>query len=185
MTSYRVVSYDNGYGKSEGSGLSLEKAEALASSVAGLAFGGRDEAPKYRDKHSKLPRWGGHGFKVEVVADEPSAVPFGLDGDAQRREAAEREAAVQQRRAPHHGGAPENTSASSGTSVYRDMVAAGVKTDSHESDLYVEATPEARAVLARHPIHEQNAKTFQHAETGKLWLDIPFAFEPFWRKKPR
>lgn len=178
MTSYRVVSYDNGYGQSEGSGLSLEDAETVAASVAGRAFGGRDEAQKYRAKDSPLPCWGGHGLKVEVVEDKAEALD---GGEAQRREAAEREAAVQRRRAPHHGGAQED----GGSSLHHDLVTAGLQLDNHESDLYVEDTPEARAILARHPTHRTNARPFQHAVTGKLWLDVPFAFEPFWQKKPR
>lgn len=174
MTSYRVVSYDNGYGQSEGSGLSLENAEMVASSVAGRAFGGRDEALKYRDKRSTLPCWGGHGLKVEVVEDKAEALD---DGEAQRREAA-----VQRRRAPHHGGAPEGDKGDS-ASLYRDLVAAGLKLDNHESDLYVEDTPEARAILARYTTHKTNARPFRHAVTSKPWLDVPFAFEPFWQKK--
>lgn len=176
---YRVVSYDNGYGQSEGSGLSLESAEAVAASLAALAFGGRDEAPKYRDKTSTLPRWGGHGLKIEVVEDKAEALD---SGETQRREAAKREADVQRRRAPHNGGAPEDSSALR-DSLYRDLAAAGLQLDSHESDLYVEDTPEARAILARHPTHQTNARPFRHAVTGKSWLDVPFAFEPFWQKK--
>lgn len=189
MTSYRVVSYDNGYGQGEGSGLSLESAELVAASVAGRAFGGRDEAKKYRAKDTPLPCWRGHGLKVEVVEEERErTASFGLDGEAQRREAAQREADVQRRRAPHHGGAPEDAASSAtvkDSSLHADMVAAGVPTDSRESDLYVKDTPEARAILARHQTHATNARRFRHTETGELWIDIPFAFEPFWQKKPR
>jgi hypothetical protein len=63
-------------------------------------------------------------------------------------------------------------------SLYQDMLAAGVKIDSHESDLYVEATPSSVAILKRYP--RCNASYFRNNVDGKLWIDIPFAYDPFW-----
>lgn len=70
-------------------------------------------------------------------------------------------------------------------SLYADMVAAAIPTDNHESDLYVPDTPEARAILARHgkKVDGWNVQRFTSAIDGKPWLDIPFAFQPYWDKR--
>lgn len=62
-------------------------------------------------------------------------------------------------------------------SVYADCVAAALTIDHHESDLYILDSPAARAVLARH-----TARFEPFAGTdGRTWLDVPFAFDPFWQ----
>jgi hypothetical protein len=63
--------------------------------------------------------------------------------------------------------------------LYDELKASGVTLDSHESDLYVKATPEATAILARHNVHE---RYFTNQQDGQRWIDIPFAFIPFWDK---
>lgn len=70
-----------------------------------------------------------------------------------------------------------------GPTLYDYFKAAGCKTDSHESDFYVEATPEARAILKTFPLHAKNAKPFRDNVSGKTWLDIPFAYSPYWDKR--
>jgi hypothetical protein len=71
------------------------------------------------------------------------------------------------------------------SSLYKDLKAAGCELDSHESDLYVKATPEALAILAEwggnHGRH--SAEFFRHQVTGETWIDIPFAFDPWWDAK--
>jgi hypothetical protein len=64
-------------------------------------------------------------------------------------------------------------------SVYNAMIAAGVPTDSHESDLYVPVTPTSMAILNRlaRPV---NVTTFTSRIDGALWYDIPFAYTPWW-----
>lgn len=62
--------------------------------------------------------------------------------------------------------------------LYAEMLEAGVDTDNHESDLYVEFTPEAAAIMAIHP--DQKFTTFLDRITGKVWMDIPFKFDPWW-----
>ena len=68
-------------------------------------------------------------------------------------------------------------------SLYQELKAAGCEMDSHESDLYVKATPEARTILARHPIQALQADSFVSQADGHVWLDVPFAFDPFWTAK--
>lgn len=69
------------------------------------------------------------------------------------------------------------------STLYTDMVATGEVIDHHESDLYVRDTPATRAVLARHP--DQRFSTFKHVGTGERWLDITFAYAPWWEARQR
>lgn len=71
-------------------------------------------------------------------------------------------------------------------SLYSELVQAKIETDSHESDLYFPYTPESRAILARHPVARGVARHFiNQAEPhkGELWVDVPFAYEPWWEKR--
>jgi hypothetical protein len=67
-------------------------------------------------------------------------------------------------------------------SIYTDIKAADLPTDSHESDLYVKDSPEAREILAEHgkKVDGWNVQGFKSAIDGAHWLDIPFAFDPWW-----
>ncbi len=75
---------------------------------------------------------------------------------------------------------PTPTQHTPGPTVYERLTAAGVPTDNHESDLYALATPVSRAIVAE---SGRSAATFRSAVDGKLWLDIPFAYDPFWESK--
>ena len=66
-------------------------------------------------------------------------------------------------------------------SLYNELVEAGVEIDHHESDLYCQVSKESTAVLARHPCLAKS--TFIHQRTGTRWYDIPFMFDPWWRKR--
>jgi len=60
--------------------------------------------------------------------------------------------------------------------LYERLLAAGAKLDSHESDLYVRidaASAPFAAELA------DKARHFQHE--GEQWVEIPFAYDPFWK----
>ncbi len=63
-------------------------------------------------------------------------------------------------------------------SIYEAMQAAGIKTDSHESDLYAEDTPAARAVLIAHG--SVSVSRFFSQIDRHIWIDIPFSYDPFW-----
>ncbi len=67
--------------------------------------------------------------------------------------------------------------------LYGALVAAGAQIDSHESDLYVEATPEVARILAEFPTECENARTFRSQIDGRLWWDVPFAFQPWWDRR--
>lgn len=61
--------------------------------------------------------------------------------------------------------------------VYGKLKAAGCKIDNHQSDLYVEDTPEAREIL-----HSFDLKIvpFKDEVTGTMWLEAAFMYQPFW-----
>jgi len=78
------------------------------------------------------------------------------------------------------------------TTIYEDLIAAGVKTDSHESDLYFEATPAAREIMRRRGLinrtgqrraEGQSFQFFRSEIDGKVWVDVPFSFDPWWHKR--
>ena len=63
---------------------------------------------------------------------------------------------------------------------YKALKALGVPMDSHESDLYVRATPEAVALVKA---SGWSHMFFQSQIDGQTWIDVAFAFEPFWEAK--
>lgn len=70
--------------------------------------------------------------------------------------------------------------------LYEEIKAAGIPYANHESDLYIPATPETRAILARHPDQNKTATTFINQappHVGERWLDVPFAFSPWWEAR--
>lgn len=64
-------------------------------------------------------------------------------------------------------------------SLYQACKAAGFRLDSHESDLYVEASAASLELLTE---HGASFSPFTDTE-GRCWYDVPFAFDPFWVKK--
>lgn len=65
-------------------------------------------------------------------------------------------------------------------SPYKEAVRMGLPIESHESDLYIPATAEAIAMVKRSGYY---CSTFWHEVKGGQWLDVPFAYEPFWRNR--
>lgn len=72
-------------------------------------------------------------------------------------------------------------------SLYDRMIAAGVPTDNHESDLYVPASPEALAVLRQYDadcvaaeITPPIQKRFVSQVDARVWVEILFHFQPWW-----
>jgi len=69
--------------------------------------------------------------------------------------------------------------------IYNALKAAGCEIDNYESDLYVRATETARAIVADW-VESGRVKTvsnFRCRRTGTEWIDIPFAYDPFWHDK--
>lgn len=68
-------------------------------------------------------------------------------------------------------------------SLYTDLIEAGVEVSNHESDLYFPRTPETVAILLKHPVQKSIAQNFRNQITKTTWIDVPFAFDPFWEKR--
>ena len=52
----------------------------------------------------------------------------------------------------------------------------------HESDLYVPVTIKTTHIVKNYEF-KQNVTTFKDTVTGRLYYDIPFAYQPFWENK--
>lgn len=69
-------------------------------------------------------------------------------------------------------------------SIYQQLKDAGIPIDNHESDLYCLKTPESAAIV-RAWEHAGIVTTFISQIDGKVWYDLPFAYEPFWYSQMR
>lgn len=72
--------------------------------------------------------------------------------------------------------------------LYDEIKAAGIPLACHESDLYFRACPESAEILARHPLQKANATRFTNEaepHKGERWVDVPFAYAPFWDRKQK
>jgi hypothetical protein len=69
--------------------------------------------------------------------------------------------------------------------LYAMLKAAGVPTDHHESDLYFKATKQGLEILRHFPKQAQNARGFKSEIDGTRWVDVPFAYAPWWEKRQR
>lgn len=74
-------------------------------------------------------------------------------------------------------------------SLYKQLRDGGHEIDNHESDLYVKATPEARAIVQAEQQRLKAAgepqmavERFLSSVDGSEWLDIAFGFDPFWTR---
>lgn len=67
-------------------------------------------------------------------------------------------------------------------SIYTDLKDAGIKIDNHYSDLYVRDTPEVRDILASNGknVDGWNVQPFTCSVSGERYLDIGFAFDPYY-----
>lgn len=68
--------------------------------------------------------------------------------------------------------------------LYHHAVEQGLDRDSHESDLYLRVTPQARALVMAYKFRS-NVSTFVSQIDKQRWYDIPFAYQPFWDRKAR
>lgn len=60
---------------------------------------------------------------------------------------------------------------------------AGLKIDSHESDLYIEDSVKAREILTRNKHY--SFRSFFSRIDKMWWLDVACAYDPFWEKKSK
>jgi hypothetical protein len=67
-------------------------------------------------------------------------------------------------------------------SLYEKLKEAGIKLDSHESDLYFEMSGRAMRIATQFSVEMKAATVFTGTD-GKLWVDVPFAYQPWWEGK--
>ena len=67
-------------------------------------------------------------------------------------------------------------------SIYKDLKAAGVPLDHHESDLYAKVTPESIEIVDKYA-YKSSVRRFTSQIDKESWFDIPFAFDPYWEEK--
>lgn len=66
-------------------------------------------------------------------------------------------------------------------SIYDKVIAAGIEHDNHCSDLYIPVNEETRKLVNEYE-HKCNVTTFMCNVTKVPWFDIPFAYEPYWKR---
>lgn len=66
------------------------------------------------------------------------------------------------------------------TNLFAEIKAAGIPCHNHESDLYLPDTAEVWRILEKFPGHRANARRFFNRVEKETWLDVPFAFQPWW-----
>jgi len=71
------------------------------------------------------------------------------------------------------------------STLYEDLKSAGVEIANHESDLYFPDTEQTRSILDKHPLQKGNATRFRNQINGQRWIDVPFAFLPWWESRQR
>lgn len=70
-------------------------------------------------------------------------------------------------------------------SLFDEIKAAGIPFANHETDLYIPATEQTRAILAKYTLENGNKTTFTNQVEGGLWYDVPFAYLPAWEAKTK
>ncbi len=65
--------------------------------------------------------------------------------------------------------------------LFEAIKSAGIPYASHYSDLYVKHTDASVELLTRYQFRE-NVRLFKNNIDGLQWLDVPFAYQPFWDK---
>lgn len=64
--------------------------------------------------------------------------------------------------------------------LYAELVREGFTLDHHESNLYVKDSPLARELVEKYGF---KYAPFKDDIDHEMWLDVPFAYAPFWREK--
>ena len=64
--------------------------------------------------------------------------------------------------------------------IYDELVARGIQTDHHESDLYFPMTAETTEILNDYPKEKKLAQVFVCELDGQFWYEVPFGYMPFW-----
>ena len=66
--------------------------------------------------------------------------------------------------------------------IFEEINQAGIEFDHHYSDLYFPKNPVTDKIISRYE-YKRNVKTFKDNITGKIWYDVPFAYDPYFEQK--
>ena len=66
--------------------------------------------------------------------------------------------------------------------IYQQLTEAGCQISNHYSDLYVEVSEASRKIIRDYEFLSK-VQVFRNNLDGRLWYDIPFAYEPYWEEK--
>jgi hypothetical protein len=64
--------------------------------------------------------------------------------------------------------------------IYEELKKIGAEMDHHESDLYVKDTPGIAKIIEG---YGYRTYPFTNQIDGTTWIDIPFAYTPWWEKR--
>ena len=71
--------------------------------------------------------------------------------------------------------------------LYDEVAKRGITHEHHYSDLYLPATEEVRMLLLHYGHHKRGDRStpspFRHQVEGGIWIDVPFAYAPYWRER--
>lgn len=66
------------------------------------------------------------------------------------------------------------------TTIYIDAKQLGLQIDNWQSDLYILSTLEAHDLIR---CHKPKNVSYFTGNDGLPWIEIPFAFDPFWSRR--
>lgn len=69
--------------------------------------------------------------------------------------------------------------------IVEELIHEGHLIGNHESDLYCQDTPKAREIVKRHGYTFTEFTHQTDPEGPSPWLDVPFAYLPYWEAKAR
>jgi len=71
-------------------------------------------------------------------------------------------------------------------SIYELLKTANATIDHYASDLYVKQTPETLQIIQNWAQTDKENRKFSvcFIAEEQVWLEIPFAYDPYWRNQP-
>jgi len=67
--------------------------------------------------------------------------------------------------------------------LYNELKEAGIPMDNHSSVLYFKISQIALDILEKYPLERRNSRPFRNQIDREMWMDVPFAFIPWWTAK--
>ncbi len=64
--------------------------------------------------------------------------------------------------------------------IYDECVRLGIEIDHHYSDLYIPVTIQTATLVSQ---FRAGATTFLNNVDHRLWYDIPFQYQPYWKQR--